>query len=59
MMFTTIKSPISHGRQVRNFSGVFPYLAVLDVLVSNANQTGELGRICENDAYITLYAFGL
>lgn len=44
MMFTTIKSPVSHVRQLRNFIEFFPDLAVLAVLVSNANRTEELGR---------------
>lgn len=32
VMFTAIKFPASHVRQLRNFIGLFPYLAVLYVL---------------------------
>lgn len=48
MMFTIIKSLVSHARQLRNFTGVFPYMAVLDVLVMQIEEERNLVGICEN-----------
>lgn len=48
MMFTIIKSPVSHARQLRNFTGVFPYVAVLDGLVMQIEKERNLVGIREN-----------
>ena len=42
MMFTIIKSPVSHARQLRNFTGVFPHVTVLDVLVMQIEEERNL-----------------